>query len=183
MVKHLPCRQINVDEEDGAKESTKSCGGVCPKTLTCGHSCTSVCHSGSCSDPALCVAKVTLKCDCKRIKREFPCVQVQAKTAIVSCDEKCTKLLLAKRAKEEEEAAKKEEEERAKNAKIAAEFERSMKGPKRTRKQRSKSDSDNGKGSWKDKMPSLKKCLVFSAIIAGVGAVVAATIIGLQIDG
>ena len=161
MVKHLPCREIhrnsgNDDDDDKENidvtssksaaalkvESTKSCGGACPKLMSCGHACTSVCHSGDCSDPRLCTAKVTLKCECKRLKKDFVCSKVQGQqreqqkqpqqqqqsSSLVPCDAKCGEILAAKRAKEAAAAAKKEEEEREKNARIAAEFERSMKG-------------------------------------------------------
>ena len=109
-------------------------------------------------------------------------MDVQRQAAAVLCDDKCAKLLAAKRAKEAEEAAKKEEEERVKNAKLAADFERSMKGGKRARKHRTKSESEV-QVSWREKLPSFKQVVIVSAIIAGMGAVVAATIIGLQIEG
>lgn len=108
-------------------------------------------------------------------------MEVQSGTALVACDDKCRKLTEAKKAKEAEEAAKREEEEREKNAKIAADFERRMKGPKRNRRNRSKSETEKSAG-WKEKLPSLKGCLIASAIIAAAAAVVAATIVGLKID-
>jgi NF-X1-type zinc finger protein NFXL1 len=46
-----------------------------------------VCHAGECPMEKKCLKKVTLKCECKRIKKECVCKDVGKKT--LDCDQTC----------------------------------------------------------------------------------------------
>jgi NF-X1-type zinc finger protein NFXL1 len=181
MQKHLPCKEINGMVGD-ALESTKSCGGNCPKLISCGHSCNKTCHSGECSNSSDCRFKILVKCSCKRIKKETPCVDLQDGRSI-PCDNRCKEVQEAKKAKDMEDKTIKEEEERIRQEKVKEEFEKRQNGPRRNRKNRSRGESENNSCEpWYGHLPSTKKCLIILCVVFGFGAVVVATIVGLQID-
>lgn len=76
--------QVTTPEiESQVLDALKSCQNDCPKKMTCGHACQKLCHSGDCSNSLLCNKKVSVRCDCKRIKQvsslcsilfEFDCI-------------------------------------------------------------------------------------------------------------
>ena len=112
-----------------------SCKDQCPKLMECGHRCSQTCHSGACSQPALCKKKVKITCGCKRLKEEFKCNQAFGKSNLVVCDENC------KSASKQEAANSKpgkqlESEEALWNKKEAELFERQQGGGKRRRRRK-----------------------------------------------
>lgn len=132
VVLHIDCSKLTLCDEK-TKNTLRSCGGQCPKKLTCGHLCGVVCHAGSCPMDNKCQKKVTLKCDCKRMKKEFVCKDVRKKT--LDCDQTC-KEEQKKRKEEEDEKERliKEEGLKQEQAKVE-EFEKRMgKGRKRRQK-------------------------------------------------
>ncbi|XP_076446589.1 NF-X1-type zinc finger protein NFXL1-like [Babylonia areolata] len=135
VVKHIPCHEWQAASTD-RRNSLKSCGGPCPKMMTCNHQCPDMCHSGSCPDASTCDKKVYLRCACKRRKKEARCCDKRSGETI-ECDDVCTKLQAQKKQAEEEEAKKKAEEAARKQAADLEEFERHQKGRrKKPRKQR-----------------------------------------------
>ncbi|CAI6002487.1 unnamed protein product, partial [Closterium sp. NIES-64] len=47
----------------------------------CSHMCVEMCHPGPCPKPTQCRKKVTVRCACLRLKKEWLCSQVQSATA------------------------------------------------------------------------------------------------------
>jgi NF-X1-type zinc finger protein NFXL1 len=103
----VKCSEWNEADPEKQKELL-TCSGTCPKQLPCGHRCPLTCHSGVCD--AVCRRNVTIRCSCKRLKKEARCYD--AKNTQVNCDSECKRLLKEKRAREIEEEQKKEEEQR-----------------------------------------------------------------------
>ncbi|CAI5995161.1 unnamed protein product, partial [Closterium sp. NIES-64] len=59
-----------------------SCTGPCHKKLPfCSHMCVEMCHPGPCPKPTQCRKKVTVRCACLRLKKEWLCSHVQTGTA------------------------------------------------------------------------------------------------------
>jgi hypothetical protein len=55
------------------------CPLPCGKTLpTCPHECAQPCHAGACPQPERCARKVTVRCACRRIKRQWECARYVA---------------------------------------------------------------------------------------------------------
>ena len=57
--------------------------------LSCGHRCPQQCHNGVCPPADKCQRKVTIRCGCRHIKKEFRCSEATK----VSCDAECTRIL------------------------------------------------------------------------------------------
>ncbi|KAL1808985.1 hypothetical protein ACET3Z_025975 [Daucus carota] len=56
----------------------RSCGGPCHRKLpNCTHLCPETCHPGQCPSPEKCVKKVTVRCGCQTLKKEWLCKDVQ----------------------------------------------------------------------------------------------------------
>lgn len=59
--------------------AARSCGGPCHRKLPyCNHLCPELCHPGQCSFPEKCSKKVTVRCACQSLKKEWLCHDVQA---------------------------------------------------------------------------------------------------------
>ncbi|XP_021904144.1 NF-X1-type zinc finger protein NFXL2 isoform X2 [Carica papaya] len=57
----------------------RSCGGPCHRKLpNCTHLCPETCHPGQCPVPDKCCKKVTVRCKCQTLKKEWVCQDVQA---------------------------------------------------------------------------------------------------------
>nr|DAD26217.1 TPA_asm: hypothetical protein HUJ06_027685 [Nelumbo nucifera] len=57
----------------------RSCGGPCHRKLpNCTHLCPETCHLGQCPLPEKCCKKVTVRCKCQTLKKEWLCQDVQA---------------------------------------------------------------------------------------------------------
>lgn len=78
MVHVFECRYFNsLSEKD--QLAVRSCGGPCHRKLPyCTHLCPEICHPGECPSPDSCCKKVTVRCGCQTLKREWPCQDVQA---------------------------------------------------------------------------------------------------------
>merc|ERR1719427_2046388 len=79
----------------------------------CGHKCPMDCHHGDCLTNEQCTKKITLKCKCKRIKKEIRCQQLYIDDKIqqnIKCDDVC-KQLKKNRAKELQQAAEEKRKE------------------------------------------------------------------------
>lgn len=56
----------------------RSCGGPCHRKLpNCTHLCPETCHPGQCPSPDKCLKKVTVRCGCQTLKKEWLCKDVQ----------------------------------------------------------------------------------------------------------
>ncbi|XP_030441971.1 NF-X1-type zinc finger protein NFXL2 [Syzygium oleosum] len=59
--------------------AVRSCGGPCHRKLpNCTHLCPEKCHPGPCPSPEKCGKKVTVRCECQTLKKEWSCHDVQA---------------------------------------------------------------------------------------------------------
>ncbi|XP_057476794.1 NF-X1-type zinc finger protein NFXL2 isoform X1 [Actinidia eriantha] len=59
--------------------TVRSCGGPCHRKLPyCTHLCPEICHPGQCPAPEKCCKKVTVRCGCQTLKKEWVCQDVQA---------------------------------------------------------------------------------------------------------
>ncbi|CAH1802686.1 unnamed protein product, partial [Owenia fusiformis] len=119
------------------KDHLKACPSQCPKMLKCGHQCTAICHPGSCPGAETCTKKMTVKCPCKFIKKEFPCHEVIKKKIVLQCDEVCKMTREKQRQSKDDKDKQKQEEDLKRQQEELEEFERKLKKPKRKpRKQR-----------------------------------------------
>ncbi|XP_052793796.1 NF-X1-type zinc finger protein NFXL1-like isoform X2 [Mya arenaria] len=132
-IRHVECYKW-VASSDSKKEEMKTCGGPCPKVLSCGHQCSLLCHPGACSRADQCERKVTVKCKCKRQKRDVKCRDSNKEKAQLQCDDKCKQEIQRKKQIEDEAAKQQAAEEEKKRQAELEEYERKMKG--RRRKQR-----------------------------------------------
>lgn len=107
------------------KQNLTSCKGPCHRKLPfCTHLCPQICHPGPCPDPAKCRKKVSVRCSCQRLKKEWLCFDVQSAemkrygqkqvtvggrvavgVGLLPCDEECARLERERRAVEEKVAA------------------------------------------------------------------------------
>ncbi|XP_023231990.1 NF-X1-type zinc finger protein NFXL1-like [Centruroides sculpturatus] len=116
---------------DQRKMEMLSCQNRCPKELSCGHRCPQTCHPNECPPNEVCKKKVTVRCSCKRIKREYLCNVVTSNNITIECDEVCKELLEKERAALLEEEKRRKEEEEKKQQEELEEFKRKMEGKKR----------------------------------------------------
>ncbi|KAH7853800.1 hypothetical protein Vadar_006754 [Vaccinium darrowii] len=59
--------------------AVRSCRGPCHRKLPyCTHLCPEICHPGQCPAPEKCSKKVTVRCGCQTLKKEWLCQDVQA---------------------------------------------------------------------------------------------------------
>ncbi|CAM8943298.1 unnamed protein product [Rhodiola kirilowii] len=78
MVHVFECIKFNSLSE---KEQTnaRSCQGPCHRRLPyCTHLCPVTCHPGQCPQPDKCSKKITVRCKCLSVKKEWLCQEVQA---------------------------------------------------------------------------------------------------------
>ncbi|KAJ7959647.1 NF-X1-type zinc finger protein NFXL2 [Quillaja saponaria] len=67
--------------------AVRSCGGPCHRKLpNCTHLCPETCHPGQCPCPDKCCKKVTVRCKCHTLKKEWLCQHVQAAYHGAGCD-------------------------------------------------------------------------------------------------
>ncbi|KAE8714837.1 NF-X1-type zinc finger protein NFXL2 [Hibiscus syriacus] len=67
----------NLSEKD--QVAARSCGGPCHRKLpNCTHLCPEICHVDKCPAPDKCSKKVTVRCKCQTLKKEWICQDVQA---------------------------------------------------------------------------------------------------------
>lgn len=114
------------------KTQLLSCNNQCPQHLTCGHRCPLNCHQSDCPSSDTCRKKVSLRCACKRLKKDIIC-NIRA-TVRTECNEECQrvkKLQLKEKEKEEERLM---EEENKKTQKELETFLNKTEGRKRKRK-------------------------------------------------
>lgn len=108
-----------------------SCQNRCPKELSCGHRCPVICHPNNCPTNEVCKKKVTIRCFCKRIKREYLCNAVTSNKIAIECDEICKELQEKEKAALLAEEKRKKHEEQKKQEEELEEFKRKMEGKKR----------------------------------------------------
>ncbi|KAL9973519.1 hypothetical protein ACROYT_G019988 [Oculina patagonica] len=131
MLVYVSCSELTSADEQTRNE-LMSCKNQCPKNLAaCGHRCSSNCHAGACPSPELCNRKSTVRCPCRRKKKDFPCHMVQRGEAKLDCDEECEAHKMKKKnLTTDEEEIKKQEELRAQQEELEW-FERKQRGKKR----------------------------------------------------
>lgn len=56
--------------------------------MPCGHPCGAVCHSGECPNIGKCEKKVSVRCKCRRKKKDFLCKEVKGGKKL-ECDDIC----------------------------------------------------------------------------------------------
>ncbi|EOY17775.1 Sequence-specific DNA binding transcription factor isoform 1 [Theobroma cacao] len=78
MVHAFECIYYNsLSEKD--QVAVRSCGGPCHRKLpNCTHLCPETCHVGQCPAPDKCSKRVTVRCKCQTLKKEWVCQDVQA---------------------------------------------------------------------------------------------------------
>lgn len=86
--------------EKSISEGSKSCGFPCDRSLsTCHHTCQIPCHPDIAECPKVpCTMTSTVYCECKRIKKEVPCIGLEERT--LECDEACQKEFRMKKLEE-----------------------------------------------------------------------------------
>mmetsp|Transcript_32563 Transcript_32563/g.52758 ORF Transcript_32563/g.52758 Transcript_32563/m.52758 type:complete len:944 (-) Transcript_32563:401-3232(-) len=160
----VPCYLTH--ETDPVKiEPLRSCNNFCHRKLpSCSHLCSQVCHSGPCPEKELCKKKVTVRCSCRRLKKDWVCADAQAEQKrrkadgrfgpntkdddlllLLPCDDVCNVLLkerLAKEAAAREEAEARRQEEEA----HAAEIEARRGQGKRRRRRREDEEEEQPQG-------------------------------------
>uniref|UniRef100_A0A8C4X3S7 Nuclear transcription factor, X-box binding like 1 n=1 Tax=Erpetoichthys calabaricus TaxID=27687 RepID=A0A8C4X3S7_ERPCA len=135
----IECIKMSAADED-TKKLLGSCKNQCPKLLPCGHRCKEICHPGICQ--ISCNQKVKLKCPCKRIKKEVPCLKASDGQILVECDDVCNEIKKkAAEIKEAEERAALEEEKQKQQAELEA-FEKRFKGRRKKNKRRDDTETE-----------------------------------------
>ncbi|XWS56730.1 hypothetical protein CRYUN_Cryun09bG0110600 [Craigia yunnanensis] len=78
MVHAFECIYYNsLSEKD--QVAVRSCRGPCHRKLpNCTHLCPEICHAGQCPAPDKCCKRVTVRCKCQTLKKEWICQDVQA---------------------------------------------------------------------------------------------------------
>ncbi|XP_022742209.1 NF-X1-type zinc finger protein NFXL2 isoform X2 [Durio zibethinus] len=77
----------NLSEKD--QVAVRSCGGPCHRKLpNCTHLCPEICHAGRCPAPDKCCKRVTVRCKCQTLKKEWICQDVQAAYCDIGYDPK-----------------------------------------------------------------------------------------------
>lgn len=112
--------------------------------MSCNHRCIMVCHAGPCSDREQCKKKVTIRCPCKRQKKEVQCLSLLKNATELICNDECVKLQETLKAEKLESDLKLEEEEKRKQELELQDFLRKTEGKKRKKK---KILSENGNNS------------------------------------
>lgn len=78
MVHVFECLYYN-SMSDKEQIAVRSCSGPCHRKLPyCSHLCPEICHPGQCPAPEKCSKKVTVRCGCQTLKKEWVCQDVQA---------------------------------------------------------------------------------------------------------
>ncbi|XP_020522415.1 NF-X1-type zinc finger protein NFXL2 isoform X2 [Amborella trichopoda] len=78
MVHVFECALYNSMFEE-EQQQARSCGGPCHRKLpNCTHLCPETCHPGKCPSPEKCSKKVTVRCVCLHLKKQWLCHDVQA---------------------------------------------------------------------------------------------------------
>ncbi|XP_042480948.1 NF-X1-type zinc finger protein NFXL2 isoform X2 [Macadamia integrifolia] len=78
MVHVFECTYYNSLREK-EQMNVRSCGGPCHRKLqNCTHLCPETCHPGQCPSPEKCCKKVTVRCACQTLKKEWLCEDLQA---------------------------------------------------------------------------------------------------------
>lgn len=144
---YLPCHSFTTGTSE-EKELMLSCKNQCNKLISCGHRCSRECHSGPCSEPQDCHKRVTVRCPCKRQRKEYLCPLVTTGKVKLECDGVCAIKLEEKRKAQEEEERKKLEEEQARQRKEVEDFERKLEGRKHRRRNRHQMEPEMEPSLW-----------------------------------
>ncbi|XP_071786319.1 NF-X1-type zinc finger protein NFXL1-like [Asterias amurensis] len=150
MMLHIDCRQWTSANDD-EKADLVSCKGPCTKQLPCSHLCNKSCHPGDCSKSEDCIHKVSIRCSCRRRKKDFPCKDVREGNAKVKCDTSCKQAMEKQEQRKEEEKLKKEEEDKAQQQRDQDEYERLMNAKGKKRRGRRKTDEVVELRFWQEK--------------------------------
>uniref|UniRef100_A0A2P2KQB1 NF-X1-type domain-containing protein n=2 Tax=Rhizophora mucronata TaxID=61149 RepID=A0A2P2KQB1_RHIMU len=88
MVHVFECINYNCLSEK-ERMAVRSCGGPCHRKLpNCTHLCPATCHPDQCPSPDKCGKKITVRCQCQTLKKEWLCHDVQAAYRKAGCDPK-----------------------------------------------------------------------------------------------
>ena len=82
-VVYVECFKWNSTKSKKERAALQSCQVPCGLNMSCGHQCSFICHSGACSNPNECLAKVTLRCKCKTLKKSFICSQMNNEEVVL----------------------------------------------------------------------------------------------------
>lgn len=156
-VQHVNCSSWS-DADSLVQASLKSCKGECPKNLPCGHQCGAICHPGICPNAGFCEKKVTLRCKCRRRKKEAICKEVPENHKKLECDEICKQEIDKKKKIEEEKNRQLKEEELKKQQAELEEFERKKGRKRRQRRQHDVQEEESF-------ITRHKKLLILSVVI------------------
>ncbi|CAK8683714.1 NF-X1-type zinc finger protein NFXL1-like [Clavelina lepadiformis] len=171
-LKHLCCEWAGRSQEECDRMA--SCGNHCPKLLSpCEHLCPLQCHPGQCPPSTECSKKITVRCPCKRRKKESVCSYIHLENFKLQCDDECMKVKAAKRAEKEEAEQRKRDEEARKQLEEVEKFERKMNRRSRLRKRSQSADEKDAENGWK-RFLSSRLCQILHYIF--VASVVLASI-------
>ncbi|KAK8747304.1 hypothetical protein OTU49_016736 [Cherax quadricarinatus] len=147
-------------------EEMQSCKNQCNKLISCNHRCMKDCHSGPCSEPQSCHKRVTVRCLCKRQRKEAFCYLVFAGKVTLDCNDICVTEMEEKKKAKEAEDRRKLEEEQARQKRELEEFERKMEGRKGRRRNRRQQEMEPEPTFWE----KYGKIILVGAIpLVGVG--------------
>ncbi|GAB1601514.1 gem-associated protein 5-like [Argonauta hians] len=166
ILKYIQCYKWTTADTD-SQSVLKSCGLDCLKVMPCQHKCPMVCHPGECC-PNGCEKKKSLRCPCKRRKKEFICSMVTSGKAQVKCDEVCKEIQLKQKQIQEEAAKKKQEEEEKQQRMEFEDFERKTK--RIGRKRRNRVYEEKTEPSFMEK---------HGKVVVSVGIAVVAVVVGI----
>ncbi|KAG1690698.1 NF-X1-type zinc finger protein NFXL1 [Nymphon striatum] len=113
------------------KEQMLSCKNQCPLDLPCKHRCQKICHSKECTPPSECKKKITIRCRCKRLKRDIPCFERLKKETELKCDDICLHMVSEEKKKKEKDEERIKLLEEQKQKEELELYQRKLEGKKR----------------------------------------------------
>ncbi|XP_015921379.2 NF-X1-type zinc finger protein NFXL1 [Parasteatoda tepidariorum] len=114
--------------------SMLSCLNRCPKQMSCSHRCILSCHAGECASRENCKKKVSLRCPCKRIKKEVICSSLINNESKIICDQECFEYQNLIKESEMKKASEIDAERKRQQENELKEFLRKTDGKKKRRK-------------------------------------------------
>lgn len=164
---------------DEERVTMQSCTNQCPKKLQpCGHQCPRTCHPGECPTSFECQKKVVLRCQCKRLKKDFQCWELQKTSEVIKCDDVCKKLKKTRAIELQAAEEKKIKEEKA--SKVEAKTEETKSSSVTNRKSR-KAKSKPSTAINNQICPPKKKMELLSPLVLSAFGVVGAVLVMIVI--
>ncbi|XP_028409287.1 NF-X1-type zinc finger protein NFXL1-like [Dendronephthya gigantea] len=128
MAIYVKC-SVLITSDDSAKKLLLSCKGGCPKMLKCGHQCSLQCHPGKCLDANECSKRITVRCPCKRLKKDYQCHEAQSIS--LECNDQCKEIQKNNENERKAQERIQQEEEMKLHKEEVEKYERKKQGRKR----------------------------------------------------